>query len=132
MPKFKNDAPVEEVILELVEIYKKLIVDGELLDILRRCILLWVGKYITDENQLKKVKEGLDMSAMEIKSIYEDIRAARISGMLMREHEEGRVEGIKEGGEGLILKLLDSMDPEEIASRTGVDLGLILEIKNSK
>ena len=132
MPKFKNDAPVDEIILELVEIYKKLIVDGELLDVLRRCILLWIGKYITDENQLKKVKEGLNMSAMEIKSIYEDIRAARISGMLMREHEEGRVEGIKEGEEGLILKLLESMDPEEIASRTGVDLELILEIKNSK
>ena len=136
MPKFRNEMTVEEVILELVEIYKGLIVDEGLLDVLRRCIILWTGKYITEENQLKIIKEGLDMSAMEIKSIYEDIRAARISGMLMREHEEGReegrVEGIKEGAAGLILNLLEGMGPEEVASRTGIDLEEILNIKNSK
>ena len=32
----------------------------------------------------------------------------------------------------MILKLLEGMDPEEVASRTGIDLEEILEIKNSK
>ena len=151
MPKFRNDRSVEEVILELVELYGELIVDEKLLNVLRRSLILWAGKYITDENQLKKVERCLNMSALEIGSIYDDIRAARISGELMREHErgieegvekgiekgiekgveKGRTEGIEEGERRLILKFLEHMSPEEISSITDVDLERILEIEKS-
>ncbi|WP_407414028.1 hypothetical protein [Methanobrevibacter sp.] len=74
------------------------------------------------------------MSAQEVVDLEKDIVNARIDGMICRAEEsgikKGRKEGMEKGMSDIISKLLDSMSPEEIASKTNIPIGKILEIKN--
>lgn len=74
------------------------------------------------------------MSAQEVVDLEKDIVNARIDGMICRAEEsgikKGRKEGMEKGMSDIISKLLDSMSPEEIAGKTNIPIGKILEIKN--
>ncbi|MBQ9159962.1 MAG: hypothetical protein IJ122_01400 [Methanobrevibacter sp.] len=71
------------------------------------------------------------MSAQEVVDLEKDIVNARIDGMICRAEESGIKKGKEEGINAIILKLLDSMSPEEIASKTDIPVEDILEIKNN-
>ena len=72
--------------------------------------------YRFDEGEkLDKIKGDLKMSAMEINSLEEDIKSARIAGALMRSEEKGRKEGIEKGiKEGKGYLEIRNMKVEEI------------------
>ena len=93
------------------------------------------GKFVADSEKLDKIKGDLKMSAMEINSLEEDIKSARIAGALMRSEEKGKKEGIKEGNvsteKEFVLKLLKFMSPEEISDKLEIPLDRVYEIKNS-
>ena len=139
MPKFRLDISIEEMIVEIAGIYRELIIDKKLSYVLRRSLILWAGKFVVDSEKLDKIKGDLKMSAMEINSLEEDIKSARIAGALMRSEEKGKKEGIKEGiKEGnestekeFVLKLLKFMSPEEISDKLEIPLDRVYEIKNS-
>ena len=139
MPKFRLDISIEEMIVEIAGIYMELIIDKKLSYVLRRSLILWAGKFVVDSEKLDKIKGDLKMSAMEINSLEEDIKSARIAGALMRSEEKGKKEGIKEGiKEGnestekeFVLKLLKFMSPEEISDKLEIPLDRVYEIKNS-
>ncbi|WP_407423590.1 hypothetical protein [Methanobrevibacter sp.] len=138
MPKFRMDISIEEMIAEIAGIYNELIISKKLSHVLRRSLILWAGKFVADREKLDKIKGDLKMSAMEINSLEEDIKSARIAGALMRSEEKGRKEGIekgiKEGKEsaekGFVLKLLKFMSPEEISVKLEIPLDRVYEIKN--
>ena len=154
MPKFRSDITIEDIILELVAIYNQLIVNEEFLDIFRKCLIMWAGKYVVDENKRNKVIGGLNLSAMEANDLSQAIKSAKIEGALLRSlqqgHKEGHKEGLEEGleegreeglQEGLeqgtaiteqkfVLKLLESFDPEKISNDYDIPLERVLEIKN--
>lgn len=134
VPKYRCDREIEDIVVELVDIYNQIIVDEELGDFLRTSLVLWAGKFVSKEENKKKVIEGLDMSAQEVVDLEKDIVNARIDGMICRAEEsgikKGRKEGMEKGMSDIISKLLDSMSPEEIASKTNIPIGKILEIKN--
>lgn len=143
VPKYRSNREIEDIVVELVDIYNQIIVDEELGDFLRTSLILWAGKFVSKEENRKKVIEGLDMSAQEVVDLRRDIVNARIDGMICRAEEsgikkgrkEGMKEGMKEGKEeginSLISKLLDTMSPEEIASKTDIPVEDILKIKNN-
>ena len=139
VPKYRSDREIEDIIVELVDIYNQIIVDKELGDFLRTSLVLWAGKFISKEENRKKVIEGLDMSTKEVVNLERDIVNARIDGMICRAEEsgirKGRQEGMQagrqEGMNSLIFKLLDSMPPEEIASKLDIPIENILEVKNN-
>lgn len=140
MPKFRMDISIEEMIVEIVEIYKDLIISKKLSYVLRRSLILWAGKFVVTRENLDKIKGDLKMSAMEINSLEEDIKSARIAGALMRSEEKGKKEGIEEGfREGnefakreFVLRLLKSMSPEEVSDKLEIPLDIVNEIKNSE
>lgn len=139
VPKYRSDREIEDIIVELVDIYNQIIVDKELGDFLRTSLVLWAGKFISKEENRKRVIEGLDMSTKEVVNLERDIVNARIDGMICRAEEsgirKGRQEGMQagrqEGMNSLIFKLLDSMPPEEIASKLDIPIENILEVKNN-
>lgn len=131
VPKYRSDREIEDIVVELVDIYNQIIVDAELGDFLRTSLVLWAGKFVSKEENKKKVIEGLDMSAQEVVDLEKDIVNARIDGMICRAEESGIRKGRKEGMGALIFKLLDSMSPEEISNKTDIPVDEILEIKNN-
>ena len=71
------------------------------------------------------------MSAQEVVDLRRDIVNARIDGMICRAEEAGIKKGREEVINSFISKLLDTMSPEEIASKTDIPVEDILEIKNN-
>ena len=146
MPKFRCDIPIDDIILELVDIYNQIIVNEQLLDIFRKCLIMWAGKYVIDEEKKNKVIGGLNLSAMEANDLSEAIKSARIEGALLRSQqqghkeclkeglkeglEQGHKEGLKEAEQKFVLKLLESFSPEEISKDFDISLERINEIKN--
>ena len=148
MPKYRMDISIEEMIVKIAEIYKRLIISKKLSCVLRRSLILWAGKFVVNRENLDKIKGDLKMSAMEINSLEEDIKSARIAGALMRSEEKGKKEGkiegkkegieegFKEGSESakreFVLKLLKFMNPNEISDKLEISLDKVYEIKNSE
>lgn len=159
MPKFRSDESIEDIIMGLIEIYNNIIVDKRLLDIFRKCLVLWAGKFVKSEENIKKAIGGLNMSSMETDEMYRKVlKTIRIEGELFRSHENGLNEGLKTGKEiGLeegkeigfeegkekgfeeghsnaeqkfILKLLEKYTPHEISREYDVPLERVIEIKN--
>jgi hypothetical protein len=131
VPKYRSDSEIEDIIVELVDIYNQIIVDEEIGDFLRTSLILWAGKFVSKEENKKKVIEGLDMSAQEVVDLSKDIVNARIEGMLYRAEEAGIKKGKKELRSEIVTNLLGYMSPEEIALKTNIPLDKILEIKNN-
>ena len=146
--------------MELVGIFNNLIVEERLLGILRKCIIMWAGKFIEDKNKIKIVIRGLNMSAMETDELVSKVmKTVRIEGELYRSHENGLKQGLKEGKEiglekgkeigleegkeiGLekgsrdteskfISKLLEKFTPEEISKDYDVSLQRVYEIQEN-
>ncbi|MBR0271898.1 MAG: hypothetical protein IJQ68_07935 [Methanobrevibacter sp.] len=97
MPTYRSNQNKENIIIELIEIYNNLIIDEDLLKILRKCLILWSGKHLTTEKNIKKAMRGLKMTKKEVEVTSQDIINARIDGMLCRAEEVGRKEGREEG-----------------------------------
>lgn len=146
VPKYRSDREIEDIIVELVDIYNQIIVDEEIGDFLKTSLILWAGVFVSKEENKKKVIEGLDMSAQDVVDLRKDIVNARIEGMLYRAEEagfgngkiegerkgrrEGKREGRSEERKEIVISLLESMSPEEISSKTNIPLDEILEIRN--
>lgn len=71
------------------------------------------------------------MSRDDVVDLSKDIVEARIEGMLYRAEEVGFRKGKREARKEIVINLLESMSPEEIASKTNISLDKILEIKNN-
>ena len=142
MPKFRSDDAIDDIIMELIELYNNLIIEERYLPIIRKCLIMWAGKYVSDDEKVKKVIGGLKLSAMETDDMCALIRSARIEGELLRSQqkghkeglEEGLEEGLKKGGDRmefkLISKLLENHTPDEISKDLDVPLEKVLKIKN--
>lgn len=109
MPKYRTNREIESIVVELVNIYNKIIVNEELHEVLRKSLILWSGKYVVDENNIEKVIRGLKMSKQEAVDLKRDIIAARIDGMLCRAEEAGKEAGIEAGIEAEKLKTAKNM-----------------------
>ena len=138
MPKIRSDDSIDDIIMELIELYNNLIIDEKYLPIIRKCLILWAGKYVSDVEKVKKVTGGLKLSTMETEDMCALIRSARIEGALLRSQQKGRREGRKEGLEEgcdrmefkFISKLLENHTPDEISEDFDVPLEKVLKIKN--
>ena len=121
LPRFRIDMSMEELILKLTEIYPHIHSQRYLLDILRDCLMVWIGKYIKNTEDLNKIYKRLNMSALEIRSIEEDIRNARIVGELERAEAKGIEKGIEKGREEGIEKGIEKGREEGIEE--GIEKG---------
>ena len=97
MPKYRWDREIESVVVELVDIYNNIIVDENLLEVLRKSLVLWAGKYVSEEGNIEKVIRGLKMSVQEVIDLKKDIVSARIDGMLCRAEKRGMEAGMEAG-----------------------------------
>lgn len=143
-PKYRSNRESEDIVVELSEIYNKLIVSDDLLELFRRSLVLWTGKFVSDKKKLNKIIGELNMSAQEAKLLKQDILDARIDGMICRAEdaamkegieigiERGIERGIEKGERNIILKLLEDMTPEEVSEKTAVSLEEILEVMKEK
>ena len=134
MPKYRWDRELESVVVELVDIYNNIIVDQHLLEVLRRSLVLWAGKYVLDENNIEKVIRGLKMSAQEVIDLKRDIVSARIDGMLCRAEKKGMEAGMEAGrDEGKLEIARNMLDNgfaiEDIIKVTGLSKEKILNGK---
>ncbi|WP_458405414.1 hypothetical protein [Methanobrevibacter sp.] len=131
-PKYRSNRESEDIVVELSEIYNKLIVSDDLLELFRRSLVLWTGKFVSDKKKLNKIIGELNMSAQEAKLLKQDILDARIDGMICRAEDAAMKEGIEKGERNIILKLLEDMTPEEVSEKTAVSLEEILEVMKEK
>lgn len=143
IPTFYNDLPIEDLLLELLELFGHIIADDSLLDIAYRCLELWIGNKIRKSKNINFIKEVLQMSELVQRPFEEVLEEAIIANCLEqfeeatleRGREEGRVEVREESREReelFISKLLENYDPEELSKEFDIPLERILEIKNSK
>ena len=143
--KTNIDIDYEELLHELsVEIWAKAVAPRWILDAIRKNLILWAKKYLTDKIIIKEFKEALNMSKIEIKPFEEQIRIAGIAGELERAEEKGRANGLKEGQkegytnglkegqkegqEEIISNMLKKYTPEEVSKMTDIPLKRILNI----
>ena len=151
LPTFNNDLSIEDILLELLGLFEYIIVEDSLLDAAKRCLELWLGRWIRKSENKKFIKEVLNMSELVQRPFEEVLEEAIITNCLEqfeeaameRGREEVREEARKEAREevieevrkrerGLISKLLENHSPEEVANDLDLPLEMILEIKNSK
>ena len=71
MPKYRWDREIESIVVELVEAYNDIIgIDVNLLETLRKSLVLWAGKYVLEEYNIEKVIGGLKLSSQEANSSF--------------------------------------------------------------
>ena len=117
-----------------------MIADEWLLNIAKKCLKLWVGRYIEDEKQLKKAAGGLIMSALELRPFEEQLANVIYANKLEQAEKKGEEKGFKKGEEkgfkkgeeNIILKLLEKGTPKEISAKYDIPLKKIEKIQNSK
>ena len=97
MPKYRSNHQIENIIMELIEIYRNIVVNEDLNESLRKCLVLWSGKFLSNEENIKKAIRGLKMSKEEANYVEKDIVTARIDGMICRAEEAGLEKGREEG-----------------------------------
>ena len=135
MPKFRSDRKPEDIVVELTEIYTQIVINEEFQHLLRTSLILWTGKYVSDEEKRAKVEVNLGMTMEEMVAITpEDIRNAVIDGMLCRAEETGELngerKGMRQGKREIVLALLESMDIEEVSRVTKLSVEKIEELRN--
>lgn len=99
MPKYRSNHQIENIIMELIEIYRNIVVNEDLNESLRKCLVLWSGKFLSNEENIKKAIRGLKMSKEEANYVEKDIVTARIDGMICRAEEAGLEKGLEKGRE---------------------------------
>ena len=151
LPTFYNDLSIENLLLELLGLFNHIVAEDSLLDAAKRCLELWLGRWIRKSENKKFIMEVLNMSKLVQRPFEEVLEEAIITNCLEQfeevtlergrkeGREEGRKEAIKEAREEvrkrervLISKLLDNHSPEEVSKDLDLPLDLILEIKYSK
>ena len=143
------DIDGEDLLYELtVDIWAKAVAPRWMLEAIRKNLILWAKKYMKDKEKIKKFKEVVKMSKIEIKPFEEQIRIAGIAGELERAEERGRDEGRDEGinvgrdeghasgcaetEEKFVSRLLETQSPDVISRDFDVPLERVIEIKNGK
>ncbi|SDA62676.1 hypothetical protein [Methanobrevibacter millerae] len=136
LPKYQNDINFVDTILECVKLYKHVIGDEWVLYVAKKCLRLWVGRHVEDEEQLIEAVGGLDMSALELRPFEEQFANVLLANKLdqaeKRGKEQGKEQGIEQGEENIILKLLKKNSPEEISAQYDIPLEKIRKIEESK
>ena len=132
LPKYQIDLTIEDTVLLCIELWKEMIADEWLLNIAKKCLKLWVGRYIEDEKQLKKAAGGLIMSALELRPFEEQLANVIYANRLEQAEKKGEEKGFKKGEENIILKLLEKGTPKEISAKYDIPLKKIEKIQNSK
>lgn len=143
IPTFYNDLSIEDLLLELLELFNHIIVEDSLWDTAKRCLELWLGRWIRKSENKKFIMEVLNMSEL-VKRPFEEVLEEAIVLNCLEQFEEvtlerGREEAREEAQEEVrkrermfISKLLVNHSPEEVANDLDLPLEEILEIKNSK
>jgi hypothetical protein len=130
MPKYRWDCEIESIVVELVGIYNQIIVDEHLLNVLRECLILWSGKFVSDKKNIELVIGGLKMSAQEVIDLRKDIVNARIDGMLCRAEKKGMEAGVEVGKLEMARNMLEDGFPiEKVVEISGLSKEDILNSK---
>lgn len=130
MPKYRWDVDIEIIVMILIDVYNNIIVDEYLLEVLRKSLVLWAGKYVFGEENIKKVIRGLKMSAQEVIDLKRDIVNARIDGMICRAEKAGMEAGMEAGKLETAKNMLEDGFPiEKIVQITGLPENDILNSK---
>lgn len=136
LPKYHLNLNMEEKVLLCVELWKKINANEQQLNISKRCIKLWAGRYLKNKKLLKKAARGLNMSAIELRPFEEQLADVIYTNRLEQAEEKGIKKGIKKGmekgEENIIRKLLEKNNPQEISTQLNIPLKKILKIQNSK
>ena len=132
LPSYNIDLSIENTICECIKIYKYMITDEWLSYVAKKCLKLWVGRYIESKNQIKKAAGGLGMSALELKSFEEQLANVIYANRLEQAENRGREEGKEQGETNIIKKLLENKTPSEISEQLDIPLEKIENIQKSK
>lgn len=54
MPKFRTDLPIDELILEMIDVYQDIIFEERLTPVLKKSLIIWAGKYVSAQEKKKK------------------------------------------------------------------------------
>ena len=119
LPKYNTNMGFEECILKCVCLLKDLVMGDRLRNMVERCYLLWVGKYIKDKEKLGRVQEVLSMSALKVRPFEEQLRDALMSNVFEQ--------GINQTERKFIPGLLKSKSPEEISEEFDIPLKRVLK-----
>ena len=139
LPSFDINTNKDYLVVELSKIYDQIDISNSLSRVVRRCLIMWAGKHVKKQEKRKIVEEKLKMSAVHIRALEEEIRNAKIDGMLTRAEERGEANGIKIGEangakrkeEEMIRTLLKTQDAEKVAEILECDLEKVQEIENN-
>ena len=132
LPKYQVDSNIEDTIVICVELWKNIIADEWLLNTAKKCLKLWVGRYIEDEKHLLKIAGELKMSALELRPFEEQLANVIYANRLEQAEKRGMKKGTENGEKNIILKLLEKNTPEEISENYNIPLEKIKKIQNDQ
>ncbi|WP_296854661.1 hypothetical protein [uncultured Methanobrevibacter sp.] len=141
LPKFNTNMEFEECILKCISLLKDIPMDNKLRYIVEKSYLLWMGKYVKDENKLEKARKCFTMSELKLRPFEEQFRDALMVNRFERGIDIGKKEGIDIGKrqgaaeteKKLIPALLKFKSPEEISKDYDIPLERVLKyVEKSK
>ena len=118
LPKFNTNMGFEECILKCICLLKDLPMDDKLRYLVERCYLLWLGRYVCDEEKYNLAREGFTMSALKVRPFEEVFRDA----LMVNVFEQG----IDMTEKKFIPGLLKFKSPEEISEEYDIPLERVL------
>ena len=125
LPKFNTNMEFEECILKCISLLKDIPMDNKLRYIVEKSYLLWMGKYVKDENKLEKARKCFTMSELKLRPFEEQFRDALMANRFER--------GIDITESKLIPVLLKFKSPEEISNECDIPLERVLKyVEKSK
>ena len=99
--------------------------ENKLRYIVEKSYLLWMGKYVKDENKLEKARKCFTMSELKLRPFEEQFRDAMMDNRFRR--------GIDISESKLIPVLLKFKSPEEISKECDIPLERVLKyVEKSK
>lgn len=136
LPRSHINLTIVDTILTCIKLYNEMIADEWLKYVAKKCLKLWVGRYIKDKNQIKEAARGLKMSALELRPFEQQLENVLYANRLEQAEERGEKLGIKKGEklgeESIIKKLLKKYDVTKVAEMTEIDIEKIEKIRKSK
>ena len=141
LPKFNTNMEFEECILKCISLLKDIPMDNKLRYIVEKSYLLWMGKYVKDENKLEKARKCFTMSELKLRPFEEQFRDALMVNRFERGIDIGKKEdidigkrqGAAETEKKLIPALLKFKSPEEISKDYDIPLERVLKyVEKSK
>ena len=133
LPKFNTNMEFEECILKCISLLKDIPMDNKLRYIVEKSYLLWMGKYVKDENKLEKARKCFTMSELKLRPFEEQFRDALMANRFERGIDIGKRQGAAETEKKLIPALLKFKSPEEISKDYDIPLERVLKyVEKSK